>query len=279
MQAARSNESERMRCLFCKTDSSRSRSVEHIIPESLGNRKHVLGKGVVCDACNNYFAKAVEKPFLEAQGVRALRFQQELLSKKGRVPAVNGLMTPGVPVEVTRFSKLGLTSVAVPPDAVEHLLAQKSGRLWLPGAGPWPVGTVLSRFMAKIALESMAQRLEQSAGGLDYLCDEAQLDDLRDHARRGRIPLWPVHVRQLYPADGYVLDDKGDRAQVVHESDFLVTSESEWYFVLALFGTEFAINLAGPDIGGYQRWVSENPGDSALYSAKNLALHPMPRAY
>lgn len=83
-------EGERMRCLFCKADSSQSRSVEHIIPESLGNTRHVLGKGVVCDGCNNYFAKAVEKPFLEAPGVKILRFEQELLSKKGRVPPHRG---------------------------------------------------------------------------------------------------------------------------------------------------------------------------------------------
>lgn len=265
-----------MRCLFCKTGSSQSRSVEHIIPESLGNTRHVLGKGVVCDGCNNYFAKAVEKPFLEAPGVKTLRFEQELLSKKGRVPPVGGLITPGVPVEVTRFPRLELTSVAVPPDAFEHVLAAKGGQLWLPTAGPWPAGAILSRFMAKIALESMAARIETAPGGLDYLCDETQLDDLRDHARRGRLPVWPVHSRQLYPANGYILDDRGEHAQIVHESDFLVTAAGEWYFVLALFGTEFAINLGGPDIDGYRRWVLENPGDSTLYSPKNLALHPMP---
>ncbi|WP_283843615.1 HNH endonuclease [Brevundimonas albigilva] len=265
-----------MRCLFCKADSSRSRSVEHIIPESLGNSRHILGRGVVCDGCNNYFAKGVEKPFLESPGVKTLRFEQELLSKKGRVPTISGLLSPGVPVEVTRFPKLELTSVAVPPDAFERVIAQKSGQLLIPTAGPWPTGSVLSRFMAKIALESMAARLETSEGGLDYLCGEAQLDPLRDHARRGTTPIWPVHVRQLYPSDGYIVDASGDRQQIVHESDFLVTAAGEWYFVLALFGTEFAINLSGPDIDGYRRWVLEKPGESVLYSLKNLALHPMP---
>jgi hypothetical protein len=55
-----------MRCIFCKNDSSNSKSVEHIIPESLGNTTRTLPKGVVCDTCNNYFARKVEKPFLEA---------------------------------------------------------------------------------------------------------------------------------------------------------------------------------------------------------------------
>lgn len=236
----------------------------------------MLARGVVCDACNNYFAKAVEKPFLEAPGVKSLRFDQELVSKKGRVPSIEGLITPGAPALVTRHPKLEMTSVSVTPDTFEHLLARQSGHLLLPTSGPWPTGAILSRFVAKIALESMAQRLKDSSEGLAYLCDETQLDALRDHARRGRTPVWPVHVRQLYPADGFIIDDEGERAQVVHESDFLVTAAGEWYFVLALFGTEFAINLAGPDIDGYRQWVSDNPGQSTLYSPKNLALHRMP---
>ncbi len=36
-----------MRCIFCKTDSDSSRSVEHIIPESLGNTDYVLPPGCV----------------------------------------------------------------------------------------------------------------------------------------------------------------------------------------------------------------------------------------
>ena len=31
-----------MRCLFCKQDSSSAKSIEHIIPESMGNTKLIL---------------------------------------------------------------------------------------------------------------------------------------------------------------------------------------------------------------------------------------------
>jgi len=67
-----------MRCLFCKCDSSSSRSVEHVIPESLGNHSLTLPPGVVCDNCNNYFSRKVEKPFLESGAVLLLRFHQEI---------------------------------------------------------------------------------------------------------------------------------------------------------------------------------------------------------
>ena len=36
-----------MRCIFCKKDSSNSRSVEHIPPESLSNEEHTLPAGIV----------------------------------------------------------------------------------------------------------------------------------------------------------------------------------------------------------------------------------------
>ena len=52
-----------VRCIFCKTKSSACVSVEHIIPESLGNTQHILPRGWVCDSCNNYMATKVEKPF------------------------------------------------------------------------------------------------------------------------------------------------------------------------------------------------------------------------
>ncbi len=38
------------RCLFCLEDSSSSVSVEHIVPESLGNTTILLPRGFVCDS-------------------------------------------------------------------------------------------------------------------------------------------------------------------------------------------------------------------------------------
>lgn len=63
-----------MRCIFCKVNSSNSKTVEHIIPESLGNTEHILRPGIVCDKCNNYFAREVEKPLLDTQYFIQARF-------------------------------------------------------------------------------------------------------------------------------------------------------------------------------------------------------------
>ena len=62
-----------MNCLFCKQNTDNSKSVEHIIPESLGNKEHILPRGLVCDNCNQYFAIKIEKPLLEQPYFRNIR--------------------------------------------------------------------------------------------------------------------------------------------------------------------------------------------------------------
>jgi HNH endonuclease len=76
-----------MRCIFCKQDSSTSVSVEHIIPESLGNIDHVLPVGAVCDGCNQYFARKVERQLLESPMFRLLRADMAIPNKRGRIPS------------------------------------------------------------------------------------------------------------------------------------------------------------------------------------------------
>ena len=70
------------RCIFCGNDSSNSKSVEHIVPESFGNKCIILKKGIVCDKCNNYFARKVEQPFLESEPIRILRQELQLENKR-----------------------------------------------------------------------------------------------------------------------------------------------------------------------------------------------------
>lgn len=257
-------------------DSSASQSREHVIPESLGNTSLVLRKGVVCDKCNNYFSRKVERPFLESPAVQVLRFNQELESKKGRVPPIAGVIMPDMPAVVTRFPRQNLTSVAVPPKALEWLVHSEKGTLVLPLGGPAPTGRVVARFMAKVALEAMAERVVGHEGGQDYICDEHQLDPLRDHARYDRHPDWPVHARTIYNANAGTSQSDGSWEQVIHESDFLVTPWSEWFFVLAIFGLELTINLGGPDIEGYERWLRENNQISPLHRPDKASRYPQP---
>jgi hypothetical protein len=60
--------------------------VEHIVPESLGNVEHVLPVGTVCDCCNQYFARKVERQLLESPMFRLLRANMAVPNKRGRIP-------------------------------------------------------------------------------------------------------------------------------------------------------------------------------------------------
>ncbi|WP_414849776.1 HNH endonuclease [Kosakonia quasisacchari] len=71
-----------MKCIFCKMESTSSKSVEHIIPESLWNTKNILPAGIVCDKCNNYFSRKVEKPFISTPGMDLLDFIRLYQTKK-----------------------------------------------------------------------------------------------------------------------------------------------------------------------------------------------------
>lgn len=75
-----------MKCIFCKQEASDSKSVEHIVPESLGNKNNILPKVIVCDKCNSYFALKLEKRVLETDYFKSLRHRNGFESKKRKVP-------------------------------------------------------------------------------------------------------------------------------------------------------------------------------------------------
>jgi hypothetical protein len=254
-----------MDCLFCKRDASQSRSVEHIVPMSLGNTEHVLARGRVCDACNNYFSREVEKPFLDHPLVTAQRFLLRVPSRRGVIPPVT-----------LEYKNLVLYHVDHVPKGV--LNAGFSGVSNRPRA---EIGTVIripadmsiispkavSRLLAKMAIEALAQWADDDGAGstLHGFVMHRELDQLRDHARRGTNPRWPVSIRQIYDSGRRETDGQGRPFQTMHEYDFLVTSNNEWFFVACIFGTEFVINMGGPEIDGYVSWLLENNDASPLY--------------
>ena len=83
-------------CPYCKnvilfdednSNESNAKSEEHIIPFSLGNEKIVIPKGVICDRCNNYFAREIEKPFLNNKTINQMRSYHRVPSRKNKIPA------------------------------------------------------------------------------------------------------------------------------------------------------------------------------------------------
>lgn len=180
-------------------NSENSKSIEHIIPESLGNETHILPAGIVCDGCNNYLAREVEKPFLENDSIKSLRFEEGILSKKGRIPTVNGLLLDGQSnsqISLTRLSRFPGSILSQSPLIFElksEALPGEKGRILIPKfdiSTSFPDGMILSRFLGKIALEVLALRFSVHPEGIEYIVDEIQLDDIRNHVRYGKTKLY-----------------------------------------------------------------------------------------
>lgn len=270
---------EAMHCIFCKRDSTGSRSEEHIIPESLGNEEHVLPPGVVCDACNNYFASSIEQVVLESGEFKTARFSMVIPNKRNRVPSVDGMLLPLQPGmtlgQAARFHRADVSRNAedgsynlFPEDAAAAAVADgRITRMIIPGTGPKPDRIVFDRFLGKVAVEAMAARLLKNAPEmLEEFVQDDQIDILRNYARYGKQGLeWPYSERRIYPADFSFPTPDGDSHEVLHEFDFLHTEQGEMYFVLAILGTEYAINMAGPDFEGYTQWLTDHGGISPLY--------------
>ena len=76
------------KCIFCKKDTRNSKSVEHIIPESLGANL-TLPRGFVCDLCNNYFSHSIDKALQEYRFIGILKSFLVGRTKKGKGPQID----------------------------------------------------------------------------------------------------------------------------------------------------------------------------------------------
>lgn len=254
-------------CIFCREDAAQSRSVEHIIPESLGNTEHVLPRGIVCDKCNNYFARKVEGPLLETEYFRHARATMQVHNKRKRVPPQLGALPYlGMAADVW----LDGDSIAVQPhekarsgDFERSLLKRKRGSLWLPI--PTEIDkNLMSRFLGKVAIEALAKRLSRTEGWREEILNQEAIEPLRRYVRIGDKPLeWDFTRRRLHPA-GQSFGSAVNSYQILHEYDFLYTPNKELIFVLGLFGEEFAIDMGNSKVARYEEYLVANGGESIL---------------
>jgi len=264
-----------MKCIFCKADSTDSVSIEHVIPESLGNKDTVLPRGAVCDKCNNYFAVKIEKEVLSSGEFTAARYHQSIESKKGRLPEMK-ILIDGIPVASRHHGNFEFSLSPDDYDKVEMKLSHSNhGVMYIPISGAPPKNHIMSRFLAKMALEALAHRWCDQKGWNEYLVSHKQLDAIRNFARfPKRDEEWLFSKRRICGENEPQKAEDGNYYQILNEWDILVTGgidDSEFYFVIAIFGVEYAINLAGNSIDGYLKWLRNNGQKSPLYIDKRNA--------
>ena len=255
-------------CLFCKKNTDQSISVEHIIPESLGNMDHVLPKGIVCDDCNNYFATKIEKPLLEHPYFRNLRYRNLIRTKKGRLVTDKALIIhpEGGWVDMWIDEK-GLIFRHEDSDKTSLIANGQCKSLIIPTApDPEPNNQFISKFLAKAALESLAYYRLNVSGWIDELIIAKELDPLRDYARFGRgCKLWKYNQRRIYNEEDRFTDpiNHPEPYEILHELDFL-NLDGELYYVLVIMGIEYVINMGGNEIANFQEWLIENDNVSTI---------------
>ena len=265
-----------MRCLFCKQDSSNTKSIEHIIPESLGNKTMVLPRGYVCDKRNNYFAIKVEKTFLELPEIRQLRFYEMIPNKKNKMPRLEGFFNGKPSVELGWDQKQNLLCVYAKEEVMNKIIKKGQGEIIFPiytNKTMINSNIIVSRLLAKMALEAFADRLKTLDGSLEELVDYKEFDKIRNHARRGTTSEWPCSIRRIYDMDRLWKCEGGKEKQKVYESGFLTIDKGGngniknviLYFIVVLWGMEFVINMGEPEINGYTDWVNQHQGLSPLY--------------
>lgn len=258
-------------CIFCERDASASRSKEHIVPESMGNVLHVLAAGIVCDGCNNYFARKIEGPLISGPYFSYQRSVQLISNKRGRVPKFQGFVLAGlnssrVTIDPSSNEVSGVTQKDH-QTLVSVLKAGKAKRLLL-NIPESPDPALMSRFLGKVAIEALAERvLEVPRWRSELLWNEA-VRPLRTHVRQGGVKAWEFSKRPIYAPD-VVFAEGEERFEILHEYDFVYTDKGQIFFILALFGEEFAIDVGNPSIASYVTWLQEHNGRSPLYPVHN----------
>lgn len=251
-----------MRCIFCKSDSSNSKSVEHIIPESLGNKTHILQKGIVCDKCNNYFACKVEKKVLEKPYFKNVRYRNFIKTKKGRFTPDKTLF----PHKDAGWTDIWIDEHGIIFDSQDiHIInlikEGKINKLIIPIVElPEENDHDISRFLAKCALELLTSRIQNDTKWISEIIDKAELDPIRDYARFGKGSLWNYHQRRIYSEDTRFVDPihHPEPYEILHEMDLFCTEDMVMYFIVVIMGIEFAINLAYPETDYYKNWLKKH---------------------
>lgn len=248
-----------MNCIFCKKDSSNSISIEHIIPESLGNETHILPKGIVCDSCNNYFSVKIEKPLLEQPYFRNVRYRNIIRSKKGNlIPYKTILM---------HLKHKGWIDMWIDEEGLifrhedADIVRNGSKGVIIPTIdAPEKNNYIVSRFLAKAALELIVYKDCSTKEWLDEVTNTEELNSLREYARYGKGQFWEYNQRRIYDEEDRFCNPvhHPDPYEILHEMDFLCIDDNYLYYILVIMGIEYAINLGGPKIETYKEWLEHN---------------------
>ena len=272
-----------MHCIFCHKDSSSSRSVEHIIPESLGNKSMFLPHGYVCDECNHYFAIKIEKEILSQPYFISLRSRTEIYSKKNKL-VKQSIRFPDVSLnsDVQIQTSSGLTILLKDECIYNKIESGEIKTIEIPYIQePEYPNKEMSRFLSKCAYEYFLYNMGRDKYDLcvqELLGKENDaLKSLREYARFGKGDYWQYSQRRIN-SEGGIVYRNDNYCEVLYEVGFFIKEhnfiskdiiESEIYFVMIIAGIEYAICISDQNISEYLKWIAKNENISPIRKGEN----------
>ena len=259
-----SDRKEAMNCIFCGQQSTYSKSVEHIIPNSFGNNTAILRKGIVCDKCNNYFARKVEQPFLESDAVRRLRQELEIENRNGKV--IKEYPYPRVGQEYVKQISSDCYLIYAQEEMTQETIAKKVAEyqeyMAETDKALLKEDFYVSRLLAKMAIEYFIFRCGSTDEVCEYVGTDPVFEDIRNYARYGSRKTWIYSARRICARNEAY---QGDPFSAVNcEADYLFLGNGEVYFIIIMFGMEYAICLNHSETEGYKDFLKKNNGESPL---------------
>lgn len=253
-----------MKCIFCNIPSLDSKSVEHVIPESLGNTTYVLEKGVVCDGCNNYFARKIEQPLLEMPFFKQLRHKLNIESKKGRIPSKKGfIIDPDVAEVIFTKDKEKGVGIEMPDENVRKRISRrKKIPVFTVEFGLFDTrNAIISKFLAKAGIEGLACDVVRFNGNIDEVVNQEAFDSVKRYCRYAKTnEFWPYTLRQIkFPTQEGTDSSSGSLREVIFHYTFIYTDTSHFFYQLYLSGVELTIDMVNPTTDHVMNWQKNNP--------------------
>ena len=220
-----------------------AKSVEHIVPESLGNDGIIIPSGFICDQCNNYFATHIEKEFLNIESIKTLRSIHRVTSKKRKIPEMDALFA-GEQTKIEFDAKTGNVFIGLSSETIQHIFNKGFPKLFITrgiNIDELKNNYVVSRFLIKIFTETnLYYALQINPSDKQQFFWDSKLRELLNYVRRGdrNKKVYSYTVKQTKDPNPLINDDFVFSIEITHDESYALTG-----MIFKLYELEFNLSL------------------------------------
>ncbi|MEC3905978.1 HNH endonuclease [Tamlana sp. 2201CG12-4] len=245
-----------MKCIFCENINN-AKSIEHIVPESFGNKNYTLEKGAVCDKCNNSFSHFEGKALTNSIFVME-RCLFGIATKKGK--PVKGKVNDLIVEADSEFKKNIVTFKSVDQNNVK-LIDKKTGAMALTVETFDKSESAVSKLLLTMGLESLYKSQKDIYEKYDF-------SELRDYIMNSNRIDWPF-MDSLFTMPNFksipTFYDKHLLNKAHCKLQFREYDKNTLLFKFIYGGIEMMINLLNRNL----EWITQQN-----FTKSNSALHP-----